>query len=327
MVRSTCTPFSTHSRTTPTIWPLAAGLGGLLGDGVLGLLAGLFEFAHLPAATAVAGGLLGIVALVALNIALGVTPAEYAAAAQGLAGLALRSRRRAPTAKAPRPTRRAQVAKRLAVPVEAEDAPFGLDDEGPVPPPVVAGVSKPKASKREVRENQKAFDFVQPDGFAMPELAMLAKPKARQTTFDEESLRQNARLLEGVLAEFGVRGQIDQIRPGPVVTLYELVPAPGVKTARVVALADDIARSMSVASARVAVAQGFVRLGVGEIVSYVLPGNHGSRRVVEKAGFACERPFMHARRQHLLYRLKACAWSTASQPRARPRAEAMLQTA
>jgi RimJ/RimL family protein N-acetyltransferase len=79
--------------------------------------------------------------------------------------------------------------------------------------------------------------------------------------------------------------------------------------------------------ARVAVAQGFVRLGVGEIVSYVLPGNHGSRRVVEKAGFACERPFMHARRQHLLYRLRACAWSTASQPRARPRAEAMLQTA
>jgi RimJ/RimL family protein N-acetyltransferase len=63
------------------------------------------------------------------------------------------------------------------------------------------------------------------------------------------------------------------------------------------------------------------------IVSYVLPGNHASRRVVEKAGFACEGPFTHARRQHLLYRLKASTWSTASQPRERLHAEAMLQTA
>ena len=55
---------------------------------------------------------------------------------------------------------------------------------------------------------------------------MLAKPKPRSAAFDEEALRQNARMLEGVLAEFGVRGEIDQIRPGPVVTLYELVPAP-----------------------------------------------------------------------------------------------------
>ena len=54
---------------------------------------------------------------------------------------------------------------------------------------------------------------------------------------DEDSLKQNAKMLEGVLQEFGVRGQIDQIRPGPVVTMYELVPAPGVKTARVDAYA------------------------------------------------------------------------------------------
>ena len=91
------------------------------------------------------------------------------------------------------------------------------------PAPVVAGVSKPKASNREQRENQKTFDFVKPAGFALPELAMLAKPKPRSSAFDEGALRQNARMLEGVLAEFGVRGQIDQIRPGPVVTLYELV--------------------------------------------------------------------------------------------------------
>src|SRR5215213_2118359 len=91
---------------------------------------------------------------------------------------------------------------------------------------------------------------------------MLAKSKPRAAQFDEGALRQNAQLLESVLAEFGVRGTIDQIRPGPVVTLYELVPAAGVKTARVVALADDIARSMSVASARVAVAQGRNAIGI-----------------------------------------------------------------
>ena len=65
-----------------------------------------------------------------------------------------------------------------------------------------------------------------------------------------------------MLAEFGVRGQIDQIRPGPVVTLYELVPAAGVKTARVVALSDDIARSMSVAACRVAVVPGRNAIGI-----------------------------------------------------------------
>src|SRR5690606_24116649 len=120
----------------------------------------------------------------------------------------------------------------------------------------------PKASGRDAREKQQTFDFVQPGGFKLPELAMLAKPKPRASAIDEESLRQNARLLESVLAECGVRGQIDQIRPGPVVTLYELAPAPGVKHARVVALADDIARSMSVSACRVSVVSGRNAIGI-----------------------------------------------------------------
>ena len=120
----------------------------------------------------------------------------------------------------------------------------------------------PKESGREQREQQKTFAFDEEDGFQLPELAMLAKSKPRSSEVDAAALRQNARLLESVLAEFGVKGQIDQIRPGPVVTMYELVPAPGVKTARVVALADDIARSMSVISCRVAVAQGRNAIGI-----------------------------------------------------------------
>ena len=91
---------------------------------------------------------------------------------------------------------------------------------------------------------------------------MLAKPKPRSASFDEDALRQNARMLEAVLAEFGVKGQVDQIRRGPVVTLYELVPAAGVKSARVVALSDDIARSMSVAACRVSVVPGRNAIGI-----------------------------------------------------------------
>ncbi len=79
---------------------------------------------------------------------------------------------------------------------------------------------------------------------------------------DEASLRQNARLLETVLSEFGVKGQIDQIRPGPVVTLYELVPAAGVKSSRVISLSDDIARSMSARACRVSVVPGRNAIGI-----------------------------------------------------------------
>ena len=97
----------------------------------------------------------------------------------------------------------------------------------------------------------------------MPSLVMLAEPKkpaARRSPHD--ALEQNARLLEGVLDDFGVKGEIINVRPGPVVTLYELEPAPGIKSSRVIGLADDIARSMSAISARVAVVQGRNAIGI-----------------------------------------------------------------
>ncbi|MGO8249255.1 DNA translocase FtsK, partial [Rhizobium johnstonii] len=72
----------------------------------------------------------------------------------------------------------------------------------------------------------------------------------------QETLEQNAGLLESVLADFGIKGEIIHVRPGPVVTLYDFEPAPGVKSSRVLGLADDIARSMSALSARVAVVPG-----------------------------------------------------------------------
>jgi S-DNA-T family DNA segregation ATPase FtsK/SpoIIIE len=77
-----------------------------------------------------------------------------------------------------------------------------------------------------------------------------------------DALEQNATLLESTLEDFGVRGEIINVRPGPVVTLYELEPAPGTKSSRVISLADDIARSMSAVSARVAVVQGRNAIGI-----------------------------------------------------------------
>ena len=81
-------------------------------------------------------------------------------------------------------------------------------------------------------------------------------------TINEEGLQQNARFLEGVLDDFGVRGEIVKVRPGPVVTLYELEPAPGTKTSRVIGLSDDIARSMSAISVRSAVIRGRNVIGI-----------------------------------------------------------------
>ena len=104
---------------------------------------------------------------------------------------------------------------------------------------------------------------VQDEGFQLPPIEFLAEPPLTQDEeLPVEVLQQNATLLEGVLEDFGVRGEIVQVRPGPVVTLYELEPAPGTKSSRVISLADDIARSMSAVSARVAVVQGKNAIGI-----------------------------------------------------------------
>ncbi|MDB5455176.1 MAG: cell division protein FtsK [Caulobacter sp.] len=258
----------------PLAWPLAKGLGGFWGDGVLTGLAAVFAFARLPAATPIAASLLAVGAAIALGYAVGFRRFDADAVGAALHGLLNPKPRPVapplaePAAKVRAPRKAAATKAERPGAEPAYVPPRDADEDAYIDPPVARplAIAQPKApskdSGREQREQQKAFDFVQPGGFQLPELAMLAKPKPRSSEFDEGSLRQNARLLESVLAEFGVKGQIDQIRPGPVVTMYELVPAPGVKTARVVALADDIARSMSVISCRVAVAQGRNAIGI-----------------------------------------------------------------
>jgi S-DNA-T family DNA segregation ATPase FtsK/SpoIIIE len=99
--------------------------------------------------------------------------------------------------------------------------------------------------------------------FRLPPLDFLTVPPPRRNDGPtEETLQANARLLESVLEDYGVRGRIAEIRPGPVVTLYELEPAPGTKSARVIGLADDIARSMSVMAVRIATVPGRNVIGI-----------------------------------------------------------------
>jgi len=117
--------------------------------------------------------------------------------------------------------------------------------------------------KRAEQERQPALDLQLTGQPVLPSLELLAKPPAvKAEAINEEALEKNARLLETVLEDFGVRGQIVQIRPGPVVTLYELEPAPGIKASRIIGLADDIARSMSAISVRVAVVSGRNVIGI-----------------------------------------------------------------
>ncbi|HMK70595.1 MAG TPA: DNA translocase FtsK 4TM domain-containing protein, partial [Xanthobacteraceae bacterium] len=100
-------------------------------------------------------------------------------------------------------------------------------------------------------------------GYALPSLNLLATPRpSERSSLSAELIQENATTLEGVLADFGVRGDIINARPGPVVTLYELEPAPGIKSSRVISLADDIARSMSALSTRVAVVSGRNAIGI-----------------------------------------------------------------
>ena len=99
--------------------------------------------------------------------------------------------------------------------------------------------------------------------YESPSTKLLQQPKgSRGRGVSDEVLQENARELEGVLQDFGVKGEITNVRPGPVVTLYELEPAPGTKSSRVIGLADDIARSMSAVAARVAVVPGRNVIGI-----------------------------------------------------------------
>jgi S-DNA-T family DNA segregation ATPase FtsK/SpoIIIE len=270
---ASCLPRSTH-------WPLPCGLGGVIGDAILRLPVLLFHVPLRGGSSVIAGVVLGAAAAIAIAAASGLLwrdadadddeeydeePAEQSeddrdrgwislgwlthsllSLRARLAHLfGLRKRRPMPPADA---VLRARIEPRFGAAANADSDEGADDEEEDEPTPV----RKPRPR---VRRSS--------GGYVLPALEFLNPPsRVGRATMSSEILQENAVALEGVLADFGVRGEIINARPGPVVTLYELEPAPGIKSSRVISLADDIARSMSALSARVAVVSGRNAIGI-----------------------------------------------------------------
>ena len=153
----------------------------------------------------------------------------------------------------------------------------GEDSPGAVRPEPIAATRLAERQKTRVKrdmrtlatatgkraDKQPALNLASGD-YELPALGLLAEPVAVKDThtLSDEALEENARILEAVLADFGVKGRITAVRPGPVVTLYEFEPAAGVKSSRVISLADDVARSMSAVAARIATISGRNVIGI-----------------------------------------------------------------
>jgi len=169
----------------------------------------------------------------------------------------------------PRPAASSPVGPRPSVvrpdAVRLEVTPSGIEDDEPAPlalPPARVKISQ-SVRKSPLRQESLPLAESVPGGWRIPPLALLkAAPPRSSVGPSEDALQANARLLESVLGEYGVQGTIREIRPGPVVTLYELEPAPGIRSARVIGLADDVARSLSVTAVRIATVPGRNVIGI-----------------------------------------------------------------
>ena len=237
---------------------LPGGWGGVLG---LAGAHGLDSAVALIGNPGVEGPLrLSLMALLAISglalgyLALGLRPEE-----RDWATSRLRRDPDAMSAKAPRRTRReADDGESVTAPPRSRPTVAVTEPAKAIAP--AAGARK-DARKGKVAAGQASLALG--DAYALPPLSLLAAPtEAAKVPIDRAGLERNARLLESVLEDFHVRGDIVEVRPGPVVTMYELEPASGIKASRVIQLADDIARNMSALSARVATIPGRSVIGI-----------------------------------------------------------------
>ncbi|MGM0561455.1 MAG: DNA translocase FtsK [Pseudomonadota bacterium] len=257
----------------PANWPLRSGLGGFSGALILGHA---YQASNLmPAMLAVASGALALfLGLFSLAVSLG----EWKRLWQGptrlagtLAGLIRRNRQETEEETAPEPvrTRKKQPSQKRTAKKQETAEPASEPEKTTEKPAETADgdliaprAPRPAQSKKAQKDVQGSL-ALGPSGYEAPPLTLLAEAKANpDAQLNRDALEKNARLLETVLQDFGVRGEIVKVRPGPVVTRYELEPAPGTKTNRVITLADDIARSMSAVSVRVAVVPGSSTIGI-----------------------------------------------------------------
>ena len=280
-------------------WPLPSGLGGVVGDALLRWPAALFEAVGLHGRNMALAIAFGVLAAAAIGFACGIgfakkrdddivepkaeAPArddiERASISIGYvvhAILSLRARlmrlARLLSARGPSLTRlvpqaaRSRLEPRFAAPGADPTAPEPVADldEDEEEADEEAKDAKPQRAKAGGKAARKRTN-VRPASakYELPPLTLLSAPKASERhTPSMDTIEANGAALESVLGDFGVRGEIINAHPGPVVTLYELEPAPGIKSSRVIGLSDDIARSMSAVSARVAVIPGRNVIGI-----------------------------------------------------------------
>ncbi|MCF3945675.1 DNA translocase FtsK 4TM domain-containing protein [Acidiphilium sp. AL] len=261
-------------------WPVPAGLGGAAGALLGGFGASVAHSALGVIGRGLALASSALIGLASTLYAFGLSPGEWRAAGRGAAkaarisarqsGRAMRGARSgagavsawlAPVLNTPPMTEALDPEERAALLVPLHDRPgherLGHERLVAAPTKLTRAAPAKKAPPKQER-------LPLPEtGWRLPPMELLKPAPQRATTGPSaEALQSNARLLETVLGDYGVQGRIVEIRPGPVVTLYELEPAPGIRSARVIGLADDIARSLSVLAVRIATVQGRNVIGI-----------------------------------------------------------------
>ncbi len=254
-------------------WPFTTGMGGLVGDGMAMLGAAPFDLIGIPGAVILASALYLLMSAFFTCFACGVRRDHIDSGVEAALIIADEVRYRCEQFAAFVMKDRRGVSDDQRAEEESEEDEEGVPYLSAVPDEdeeedgphrrIVRKRYKKKKSKREAAEAQPEFPAFCPDNYRLPPFNLLAKPDPNnRLEVSDEALEQNARMLETVLADFGVRGEIINVHPGPVVTLYELEPAAGVKSSRVINLSDDIARSMSAVACRVAVVPGRNAIGI-----------------------------------------------------------------
>ncbi|PHQ70286.1 MAG: cell division protein FtsK [Sneathiella sp.] len=256
-------------------WPLNSGYGGIVGEVIFNNVVIAGQFIKLTLHPAILGPIFLIIAAALLLVSFGMSPQEWRVIGRGFS-VTLQTVLLAPGY--------IRGLKRNSADTEDAGVDDGYIDEAPIrrqkkprptkeKPPLFRQSAEPQiehrksdaaVGKRVAAEKQTALNLGPAGEYQLPPLDLLSLPdkKLAPKPISEEALSKNARLLESVLDDYGIKGDIIRVRPGPVVTLYELEPAPGLKSSRVIGLADDIARSMSAISARIAVIPGRNAIGI-----------------------------------------------------------------
>ncbi len=248
-------------------WPLASGLGGAVGGQLsVALATGLRSLGAPEMAQVAVVAALCIATVAAFGAAVSGWRPLFRAGLWLMGGLFRRTGEdEAPARTPPRPAPpRSAPARSRAAPktrkTEVKTAPKPTKRPPHAPAP---DVDRPPPRSTKPALQQRPLALHDDQNYTPPPLDLLAPAvMSARDEADDEALQQNARLLETVLSEFGVRGEVVKVRPGPVVTMYEFEPAAGVKSARVIGLSDDVARSMSAIACRIAVIPGRSALGV-----------------------------------------------------------------